>query len=85
MVSAAWRRICFYDKTSSSAEVKQHMVKLCAGDAACEGAVNTHFAGCFEQAYKMGGRRQSSRLEVSSLVECINTQAGKAYFSYNGK
>ena len=77
--------IKFYNKSSSSAEVKQHMVKLCAGDQGCEAAVNANFDACFAEAYKMGGRRQSSRLEGEKLVECLNSRSGKPHFSYNGK
>lgn len=75
----------FYNKSSATAEVKAHMVKLCGGDAACEQAVGTHFEACFEQAYKMGGRRRDSRLEGGQLVQCVNSRAGKPYFSFTEK
>lgn len=72
----------FYNKSSASTEVKAHLVTLCHGDAGCQSAVDSHFEACFESAYKMGGRRSSSRLESEQLVSCINSRSGKPYFAY---
>jgi hypothetical protein len=72
----------FYNKSSANKEVKAHLMALCEGDAGCQTAVGTHFDGCFESAYKMGGRRSSSRLESEQLVLCINSRAGKPHFAY---
>jgi hypothetical protein len=70
----------FYNKASAHNDVKARLVELCEGDNQCVTAVNTHFQGCFDSAYKMGGRRQSSRLDSDALVGCVNSRAGKPYF-----
>jgi hypothetical protein len=75
----------FFNKSSDSSEVKAHLVKLCEGDSACVKAVETHFDGCFESSYKMGGRRTAARLEADQLVQCLNRKAGEPYFSASGK
>lgn len=71
----------FYNKSASAHDVKARLVEVCEQDSGCVAAVDKHFEACFEQAYKMGGRRQSSRLESEQLVQCINTRAGEPYFS----
>jgi hypothetical protein len=75
----------FYNKSSSHDDVRSHLVKLCEGNAGCEQAVATHFEACFDAAYHMGGRYQSSRLESAKLVQCINSKAGRSYFTYSEK
>jgi hypothetical protein len=75
----------FYNKAHASDTVKQRLVVLCEGDAQCTKAVETHFAACFDQSYKMGGRRQSSRLDGAELAGCINTRAGRKYFAFQSE
>jgi hypothetical protein len=72
----------FYNKSSANKEAKAHLMTVCESDAGCRSAVESHFEACFESAYKMGGRRSSSRLESEQLVSCINSRAGKAYFQF---
>jgi hypothetical protein len=71
----------FYNKNAAAHDVKARLVELCEQDSACVAAVDRSFDACFEQAYKMGGRRQSSRLESDQLVKCVNDRAGQAYFA----
>jgi hypothetical protein len=71
----------FYSKTSTHADVQARLVELCEGDAACQTAVRTHYDACFEQAYKMGGRHESSKLDLDNLVKCVNSHAGEDYFT----
>jgi hypothetical protein len=76
----------FYDRHArhaSSQEIQAHLTTLCAGDALCARAVASHFEACFEPAYKTGGRHASSRIEGAQLVDCLNTRAGTAYFTYD--
>jgi hypothetical protein len=80
VAAAALIGMKFYNKASTHDDVKARLVELCAGDAECQAAVNTHFEACFESSYKMGGRRQSSRLDVDAFVKCVNTKAGQPYF-----
>jgi hypothetical protein len=71
----------FYNKSSDHDEVRARLVELCAGDERCLGSVETHFEGCFESSYKLGGRRQSAHLDADGFVSCMNSRAGKPYFS----
>jgi hypothetical protein len=71
----------FYNKASAHDDVQGRLVQLCAGDAECVADVAQHYEACFDAAYKMGGRRTSSRLDVNALVQCVNTKSGVPYFS----
>jgi hypothetical protein len=73
----------FYNKSSAHDDVKARMVQLCEGDSACQAAVDRHYDACFDSSYKMGGRRQSSKLDVDALVKCVNTRSGVPYFGVN--
>ncbi len=73
----------FYNKASAHDDVQARLVELCEGDAACQGAVKAHYDACFDAAYKMGGRRQGSTLELATLVKCVNSRAGEEYFTVN--
>jgi hypothetical protein len=42
--------------------------------------VRSHYDGCFEASYKGGASRRSPRVDEASLVTCINSRAGEAYF-----
>lgn len=70
-----------YNKQSTFKEVKARLVELCENDQKCLAAVETHFEGCFDGSYKMGGRRSASELRSADLVSCINQRAGVDYFS----
>ena len=70
-----------YNKQSTSKEVKAELVKLCEGDQKCVAAVETHFEGCFDSSYSIGGRRRSGKLDSDQLVACVNQRAGVEYFS----
>jgi len=69
----------FYNKSTDSQELKSHLVSLCAGDSRCVQSVETNFEACFEQAYKLGGRRTSSHLESDEFVACMNNR-GATFF-----
>jgi hypothetical protein len=71
----------FYNKASAHDDVQARLVELCEGDAACQTAVQKHYDACFDSAYKMGGRNQSSKLDLNTLVKCVNSRAGEEYFS----
>ncbi len=71
----------FYNKASAHDDVQARLIELCEGDAECQAAVKTHYEGCFDSAYKLGGRRQSSKLDVNALVACVNSKAGEDYFT----
>ena len=70
----------FYNKSSTLADTRGHLIEVCAGDGECAQAVDTHFEGCFEDSYSMGGRRRSASLDASALVDCINTRSGVPHF-----
>ena len=84
VTAAALIGMKFYNKASAHNDVKVRLVELCEGDNQCVAAVNTHVEGCFDTAYKMGGRRQSSRLDADALVGCVNSRADKPYFMVAG-
>ena len=69
----------FYNKSTDSQEIKAHLVSLCAGDNRCVKSVETNFEPCFDQAYKMGGRRQASHLQSDEFIACMNNR-GASYF-----
>jgi hypothetical protein len=69
----------FYNKSSDSQELKTHLVSLCAGDSRCVQSVETNFEACFDQAYKMGGRRTASHLASDEFIVCMNNR-GATYF-----
>jgi hypothetical protein len=71
----------YYNRSSAATDVKAHLVQLCEGESGCLSAVEHNFDGCFEQAYKMGGRRQASHLESGELVQCLNDKGRKSYFA----
>lgn len=71
----------FYNKASAHDDVQARLIELCEGDNACQTAVRAHYDACFDAAYKMGGRRQSSKLDLNNLVKCVNSRAGEEYFS----
>jgi hypothetical protein len=71
----------FYNKASAHDDVQGRLIELCEGDSACQTAVRTHYDTCFDQAYKMGGRRQGSKLDLDNLVKCVNSRAGEEYFT----
>jgi hypothetical protein len=71
----------FYNRSSTASDVKAHLVQLCHGESGCLSAVEHHFDTCFEQAYKMGGRRQASQLQSGELVQCLNSRGRKSYFA----
>jgi hypothetical protein len=73
----------FYNKASAHDDVQARLIELCAGDGECQAAVRTHYDACFDAAYKMGGKRQSSKLDANALVKCVNTKAGEEYFTVN--
>jgi hypothetical protein len=71
----------FYNKASAHDDVRSRLVALCEGDAECRADVEKHYDACFESSYRMGGRRQSSQLDVDALVRCVNTKSGAPYFA----
>lgn len=71
----------FFNKSSDSKAVKARLVALCESDTRCVQSVDAHFESCFEAAYRLGGRRQSSHLETGALVQCLNSRAGQSYFA----
>ena len=71
----------FYNKASAHDNVQSELIQLCEGDDACQTAVRSHYEGCFDASYKMGGRRQSSKLDLNNLVKCVNSHAGEEYFT----
>ena len=75
----------FYHKSSAAGEVKQKLLDICQDDSRCVSAVDTHYDTCFESSYNLGGRRRSGRLNGEQLTNCINEQAGEAYFEYDPK
>jgi len=75
----------FYNKASAHDDVRARLVELCEGDEQCQTAVRTHYDACFESSYKMGGRREGSKLDVNTLVACVNSKAGEEYFAVDEK
>jgi hypothetical protein len=75
----------FYNKNAAAHDVKARLVEICEKDSACVAAVDKNFDTCFEQAYKMGGRRRSSSLESDKLVQCINSRSGEPYFAVSNE
>ena len=73
----------FYNKASAHDDVKSRLVALCEADAECKADVERHYEACFDSSYKMGGRRQSSNLDVDALVRCVNARSGVPYFAVN--
>jgi hypothetical protein len=71
----------FYNKASAHDDVKARLVALCETDTECVADVERHYDACFDLSYKMGGRRQSSKLDVDALVRCVNTRSGVPYFA----
>jgi hypothetical protein len=71
----------FYGKASAHDDVRTRLVELCAGDAQCQSAVQTHYDSCFEASYRLGGRHDGSRLDANALVTCVNRKAGEEYFT----
>ncbi len=71
----------FYNKASAHDDEQARLIELCEGDAECQAAVKAHYEACFDSAFKMGGRRQSSKLDVNALVACVNSKAGEDYFA----
>ena len=71
----------FYNKASAHDDVQARLIELCEGDAQCQSAVRTHYDACFDSAYKMGGKNQSSKLDLNTLVKCVNERAGEEYFT----
>jgi hypothetical protein len=71
----------FYNKASAHDDVQARLIELCEGDDACQTAVRTHYEACFDASYKMGGRRQSSKLDLNTLVKCVNSRSGEEYFT----
>jgi hypothetical protein len=69
----------FSNKSTDYQEIKAHLVSLCAGDSRCVQSVETNFEPCFDQAYKMGGRRQASHLQSDEFIACMNSR-GASYF-----
>jgi hypothetical protein len=70
-----------YNKASAHDDVRARLVALCETDAECVADVDRHYEACFDASYKMGGRRQSSKLDVEALVRCVNTRSGVPYFA----
>ena len=73
----------FYSKASAHDDVRSRLEALCEGDADCRADVEKHYDACFDSSYKMGGRRQSSNLDVDALVKCVNARSGVPYFAVN--
>ena len=71
----------FYNKASAHDDVQARLIELCEGDDACQTAVSTHYEACFDASYKMGGRRQASKLDLNTLVKCVNSRSGEEYFT----
>ena len=71
----------FYSKTSAHDDVKARLVSLCSTDAECLADVRKHYDACFEAAYRAGGRRAASRVDVDALVKCVNARSGVPYFA----
>ena len=70
----------FYNKASAHDDVKARLVALCEADTECQADVQRHYDACFDASYRMGSRRQSSKLDVDALVQCVNTRSGVPYF-----
>jgi hypothetical protein len=70
-----------YNKASAHDDVRARLVALCETDAECVADVDRHYEACFDASYTMGGRRQSSKLDVDALVRCVNTRSGVPYFA----
>ncbi|QSQ19506.1 hypothetical protein JY651_29830 [Pyxidicoccus parkwayensis] len=81
VVAAAVIGYKFYSKSSAKTEVREQLQRICEKDAECLGSVEQHFESCFEQHYKLGGRRRAGGLDQSAMVSCINGRAGKPLFS----
>lgn len=70
----------FYNKSTTLADTRDHLIEVCAGDSECTLAVDAHFDGCFDDSYSMGSRRRGATLDASALVECINIRSGVPHF-----
>jgi hypothetical protein len=70
-----------FDKGTTHDEVHARLLELCAEDEGCEAAVRRHYDACFEEAFEGGSRRRPSRLDVDTLVQCVNTRAHVPYFT----
>ena len=85
VVAAAVIGYKFYSKSSAKTETREQLELICDKNAECLGSVQQHFDTCFEQHYKLGGRRRAGGLDGSAMVTCINSKAGKALFSVSGE
>jgi hypothetical protein len=79
--AAALLGMKFYNKSADHTAVKARLVELCKGDSRCLQSVETNFEACFEQSYKMGGRRKAAQLDTDQFTSCLNSRSGRAYFS----
>ena len=72
----------FHNKSDSRDDLRQELIDICYDDSGCTQAVNVHFTRCFEDTYKMPTRYRSARLDLNSLVGCLNQRSGEAYFAF---
>ena len=73
----------FYNKSQDKTEIKAQLVEVCDKEDACIKAVEEHYSACFDDSYKMGGRREGSSIDGAKLANCINTKAGDNFFAYS--
>jgi hypothetical protein len=83
VVVAAVVGMKMHNKGATEREARETLRNLCAGEAACLEAVETHFDACFESAYSMGSRRRSASFDGQEMVQCINTKSGVEHFGWD--
>ena len=66
----------FYNKNSTSDNVKQQMYEICAefpDQARIRKIIDKHHDHCFEESFRMGGRRSSSKFDDERYVKMMTS------------
>lgn len=70
----------WYARKHAAANTTTEMIQVCAGDAACIAAVNTHGAACMTEVNAANPDGPSEVIRLG-MVTCINQKTGTPVFN----
>jgi hypothetical protein len=86
LIVAAFFGYRSYKKGSTRTSTLQKLEQTCQGDAGCMASLSEHFESCFDEHYRLGGRRRRAKgLNEPAMLTCINSRSGKAHFAVDTK
>jgi hypothetical protein len=67
-------------KSEDAKKMRARLTEVCGQEQECLAAIDTHFENCFSSSYVF--RRRGTGLNPQKFTGCMNTKAGKEFFTY---